>query len=105
VTSTMPRRVRPGGGQRAGHRPRRRSVAAAHADEVPVLADGRIVSWLPAPTTERVLKRMKCLELAGSKGRMDVLSAHQRRVRLSATYRAARAPGVRQAPAPGGGAR
>jgi putative ABC transport system ATP-binding protein len=34
-------------------------VAASHADEVVFLADGRVVDVMPAPTTERVLERMK----------------------------------------------
>jgi putative ABC transport system ATP-binding protein len=37
-------------------------VAAAYADEVVFLADGRIVGRLPAPTAETVLERMKGLE-------------------------------------------
>jgi putative ABC transport system ATP-binding protein len=34
-------------------------VAAAHADAVVFLADGRVVDHMPAPTAERVLDRMK----------------------------------------------
>jgi len=33
--------------------------AASYADEVVFLADGRVVDLMPAPTTERVLERMK----------------------------------------------
>ncbi len=33
--------------------------AASYADEVVFLADGRVVDLVPAPTTERVLERMK----------------------------------------------
>jgi putative ABC transport system ATP-binding protein len=34
-------------------------VAAAHADAVVFLADGRVVDQMPAPTAERVLERLK----------------------------------------------
>jgi putative ABC transport system ATP-binding protein len=34
-------------------------VAAAHADAVVFLADGRVVDQMPAPTPERVLERLK----------------------------------------------
>ncbi|QKW05198.1 ABC transporter ATP-binding protein [Streptomyces sp. NA04227] len=37
-------------------------VAAAHADEVVFLADGRLVDRMPAPTAERVLDRMKAFD-------------------------------------------
>jgi putative ABC transport system ATP-binding protein len=43
-------------------------VAAAYADEVIFLADGRIVGRLPEPTAETVLERMKTLELRGIEG-------------------------------------
>jgi putative ABC transport system ATP-binding protein len=43
-------------------------VAAAYADEVLFLADGRVVGRLPAPTAETVLERMKGVELAGVEG-------------------------------------
>jgi putative ABC transport system ATP-binding protein len=33
--------------------------AASYADEVVFLADGRVVDVMPAPTTDRVLERMK----------------------------------------------
>ncbi len=36
-------------------------VAAAHADEVVFLADGRLVDRMPSPTTEGVLERMQRL--------------------------------------------
>jgi putative ABC transport system ATP-binding protein len=36
-------------------------AAAAHADQVVLLADGRIVDLMPRPTAERVLERMKAL--------------------------------------------
>ncbi|HTE67975.1 MAG TPA: ATP-binding cassette domain-containing protein, partial [Actinomycetes bacterium] len=36
-------------------------AAAAHADQVVFLADGRIVDLMPRPTAERVLERMKAL--------------------------------------------
>jgi putative ABC transport system ATP-binding protein len=38
--------------------------AAAYADRVVFLADGRVVDDLTAPTADRVLDRMKCLEAA-----------------------------------------
>ncbi|MGW1049145.1 ABC transporter ATP-binding protein [Streptomyces sp. NPDC002521] len=38
-------------------------VAAAHADEVLFLADGRLVDRIQAPTADRVLDRMKALEV------------------------------------------
>ena len=34
-------------------------TAAAHADAVVFLADGRVVDQMPAPTAERVLERLK----------------------------------------------
>ncbi|MFI9209561.1 ABC transporter ATP-binding protein [Streptomyces sp. NPDC053253] len=37
-------------------------VAAAHADEVVFLADGRLVDRMAAPTADRVLDRMKAFE-------------------------------------------
>ncbi|MGW3954201.1 ABC transporter ATP-binding protein [Streptomyces sp. NPDC004752] len=37
-------------------------VAAAHADEVVFLADGRLVDRLPSPTADTVLDRMKAFE-------------------------------------------
>jgi putative ABC transport system ATP-binding protein len=43
-------------------------VAAAYADEVVFLADGRIVGRLPAPTAGSVLERMKGLELPAPQG-------------------------------------
>jgi putative ABC transport system ATP-binding protein len=36
-------------------------AAAAHADQVVFLVDGRIVDLMPRPTAERVLERMKAL--------------------------------------------
>jgi putative ABC transport system ATP-binding protein len=39
--------------------------AAAFADRVLFLADGRIVDELESPTAEKVLERMKGFELAG----------------------------------------
>ncbi|MEU9949445.1 ABC transporter ATP-binding protein [Streptomyces sp. NPDC047939] len=41
-------------------------VAAAHADEVVFLADGRLVDRMPDPTAERVLDRLKAFEPAPS---------------------------------------
>lgn len=38
-------------------------VAAAHADEVVFLADGRLVDRLPSPTADTVLDRMKAFEV------------------------------------------
>jgi putative ABC transport system ATP-binding protein len=38
-------------------------VAAAHADEVVFLADGRLVDRMAAPTADRVLDRMKAFEV------------------------------------------
>jgi putative ABC transport system ATP-binding protein len=38
-------------------------VAAAHADEVVFLADGRLVDRMESPTAEKVLDRMKALEV------------------------------------------
>jgi putative ABC transport system ATP-binding protein len=43
-------------------------VAAAYADEVLFLGDGRIVGRLPGPTAERVLERMKTFEPSGIGG-------------------------------------
>ncbi|WP_393054578.1 ABC transporter ATP-binding protein [Streptomyces sp. LN549] len=44
-------------------------VAAAHADEVVFLADGRLVDRMPDPTAERVLDRLKALDPApGTRG-------------------------------------
>jgi putative ABC transport system ATP-binding protein len=43
-------------------------VAAAHADRVVFLADGRIVYDLPDPTADTVLQRMTSFDRAGSKG-------------------------------------
>lgn len=42
-------------------------VAAAHADEVVFLADGRLVDRMEAPTAERVLDRMKAFDGRGAK--------------------------------------
>ncbi|HEY6798488.1 MAG TPA: ABC transporter ATP-binding protein [Kineosporiaceae bacterium] len=44
------------------------ATAAAYADLVLFLADGRIVDELDAPTAERVLERMKGFELADRRG-------------------------------------
>ncbi|MCX5138472.1 ABC transporter ATP-binding protein [Streptomyces sp. NBC_00338] len=41
-------------------------VAAAHADEVVFLADGRLVDRMPDPTAERVLDRLKAFDPAPS---------------------------------------
>jgi putative ABC transport system ATP-binding protein len=38
-------------------------VAAAHADEVLFLADGRLVDRMPSPTADTVLDRMKAFEV------------------------------------------
>ncbi len=40
-------------------------VAAAYADRVLFLADGRIVDEMTSPTAERVLDRMKAFDSAG----------------------------------------
>ncbi|MET8285826.1 ABC transporter ATP-binding protein [Streptomyces sp. NPDC005132] len=40
-------------------------VAAAHADEVVFLADGRLVDRLASPTADKVLDRMKALDTKG----------------------------------------
>jgi putative ABC transport system ATP-binding protein len=40
-------------------------VAAAYADRVVFLGDGRIVDEMPEPTADRVLDRMKAFEMAG----------------------------------------
>jgi putative ABC transport system ATP-binding protein len=37
-------------------------VAAAHADEVVFLADGRLVDRMTEPTADRVLDRMKAFD-------------------------------------------
>ncbi|WP_406264480.1 ABC transporter ATP-binding protein [Streptomyces sp. NBC_00191] len=42
-------------------------VAAAHADEVVFLADGRLVDRMEAPTAERVLDRLKAFDAKGTK--------------------------------------
>ncbi|MEU4091476.1 ABC transporter ATP-binding protein [Streptomyces sp. NPDC026673] len=44
------------------------SVAAAHADEVVFLADGRLVDTMPDPTAEKVLDRMKAFDTARAGG-------------------------------------
>ncbi|MFH8516431.1 ABC transporter ATP-binding protein [Streptomyces gelaticus] len=44
-------------------------VAAAHADEVVFLADGRLVDRMPDPTAERVLDRFKSIAPHTSRGR------------------------------------
>ncbi|MFI8929401.1 ABC transporter ATP-binding protein [Streptomyces sp. NPDC053474] len=41
-------------------------VAAAHADEVVFLADGRLVDRMRAPTADKVLDRMKAFETTGA---------------------------------------
>jgi putative ABC transport system ATP-binding protein len=41
-------------------------VAAAHADEVVFLADGRLVDRMEAPTADRVLDRLKAFEAKGA---------------------------------------
>ncbi|MFI2347996.1 ABC transporter ATP-binding protein [Streptomyces sp. NPDC019443] len=41
-------------------------VAAAHADEVVFLADGRLVDRMEAPTADRVLDRLKAFEANGA---------------------------------------
>ena len=51
----MRRASRAGQTSHVHHDPR----AAAHADDVVFLADGRIVEEMTAPTAERVLERMK----------------------------------------------
>lgn len=38
-------------------------VAAAHADQVLFLADGRLVDRIQSPTADRVLDRMKAFEV------------------------------------------
>ncbi|MEV7371735.1 ABC transporter ATP-binding protein [Streptomyces sp. NPDC090301] len=43
-------------------------VAAAHADEVIFLADGRLVDRMEAPTADRVLDRMKAFETTTGSG-------------------------------------
>ena len=43
-------------------------VAAAHADEVVFLADGRLVDRMEAPTADRVLDRLKAFDASGAKG-------------------------------------
>ena len=40
-------------------------VAAAHADEVVFLADGRLVDRMESPTADRVLDRLKAFDAAG----------------------------------------
>ncbi|MBT2508482.1 ABC transporter ATP-binding protein [Streptomyces sp. ISL-98] len=40
-------------------------VAAAHADEVVFLADGRLVDRMESPTAERVLDRLKAFDVRG----------------------------------------
>ncbi|MEU0186189.1 ABC transporter ATP-binding protein [Streptomyces sp. NPDC006207] len=44
-------------------------VAAAHADEVVFLADGRLVDTMPEPSAEKVLDRMKAFDTARDAGR------------------------------------
>lgn len=53
-------------------------VAAAHADEVVFLADGRLVDHMESPTADRVLDRLKAFDngsYARSDGRRDSRSA------------------------------
>jgi putative ABC transport system ATP-binding protein len=50
-------------------------VAAAHADEVVFLADGRLVDRMPAPSAERVLDRMKHLDAPAGSGTRAARSA------------------------------
>lgn len=47
-------------------------VAAAHADEVVFLADGRLVDRMEAPTAERVLDRLKAFDGTRHKEREEV---------------------------------
>jgi putative ABC transport system ATP-binding protein len=47
-------------------------VAAAHADEVVFLADGRLVDRMAAPTAEKVLDRLKAFD--GAAGAKEVVS-------------------------------
>ncbi|MBT2388716.1 ABC transporter ATP-binding protein [Streptomyces sp. ISL-1] len=42
-------------------------VAAAHADEVVFLADGRLVDRMEAPTADRVLDRLKAFDAKGAR--------------------------------------
>ena len=43
-------------------------VAAAHADAVVFLADGRVVDRMAGPTAERVLERLRGLALGPDRG-------------------------------------
>ena len=43
-------------------------AAAAYADRVLFLADGRIVDEMPAPTAEAVLDRMKNFDVPAQRG-------------------------------------
>ncbi|MFI6643939.1 ABC transporter ATP-binding protein [Streptomyces sp. NPDC050504] len=51
-------------------------VAAAYADEVVFLADGRLVDRMPAPTAERVLDRMKAFDPRGHQSTLNA-QGHQ----------------------------
>jgi putative ABC transport system ATP-binding protein len=42
-------------------------VAAAHADEVVFLADGRLVDRMESPTADKVLDRMKAFDAKGGR--------------------------------------
>jgi putative ABC transport system ATP-binding protein len=42
-------------------------VAAAHADEVVFLADGRLVDRMESPTADKVLDRMKAFDGKGGR--------------------------------------
>ncbi|MEU9117303.1 ABC transporter ATP-binding protein [Streptomyces sp. NPDC048483] len=46
-------------------------VAAAHADEVVFLADGRLVDRMAEPTAERVLDRIKAFDLTSREGALS----------------------------------
>ncbi|MET8752710.1 ABC transporter ATP-binding protein [Streptomyces sp. NPDC004667] len=50
-------------------------VAAAHADEVVFLADGRLVDRMAAPTADRVLDRLKAFDTSGTSGTLDTRTA------------------------------
>ncbi|MGK5730028.1 ABC transporter ATP-binding protein [Streptomyces sp. URMC 124] len=49
-------------------------AAAAHADDVVFLADGRLVGHLSDPTADSVLDRLKSLDRRGAPGRAEVPS-------------------------------
>ncbi|MFD3659236.1 ABC transporter ATP-binding protein [Streptomyces sp. NPDC058659] len=71
-------------------------VAAAHADEVVLLADGRLVDRMAAPTADRVLDRMKAFQTDTSRPSATIRGADTGRpsvAGVAAAWRPARRAG------------